>query len=247
MTARNAALRLVRSPATREAIEALAPLDGGRVVAFGDSHTAATGSWAEILAEAFRSVPATRGVELVNLGVPGDTTVHLVSRFVEVMSADPDLLVVLVGTNDARRHGTAAETMLVSDRDTARNLTLLRRLAREETRANAVFVTPPPVLEDRVRRAPAFLEERVSWREADVARKAALVSATDSDAIDSRSIIRAEVRGHFLADGLHLSARGQERLAGWIARGLSRPELPSISLARQTASALVVSDRDADR
>lgn len=219
MTARNAALRLVRTRSSREALEAL---HGARLVTFGDSLTAEAASWAEILGQAFRLLPATREVELFNLGVPGDTTVHLVSRFAEVMAADPDLVIVLAGTNDARRHGRAARTMLVSDRDTARNLRLLRRLVREETRAQAIFVTPPPVLEDRIRRAPEFLEERVTWREADVARKAALVRAADPEAIDSRAEIRGEVGRYYLADGLHLSLRGQERLAGWIVRGLRR-------------------------
>jgi acyl-CoA thioesterase I len=220
MSARTAALRLVRAPATRKALEALGRCRAARIVALGDSLTADPSSWAEILGLAFQLVPATRGVEVVNLGVPGDTTVHLVSRFAEVMVADPDLLIVLAGTNDARRHGTAARTMLVSDGDTERNLRLLKRLALDETRAASVFVTPPPVLEERVRHARAFAEERVTWREADVAGKAALVMATDPEAVDSRAVMRAGLDRLLLADGLHLSLRGQERLAGWIVRCL---------------------------
>ena len=71
----------------------------GRVVAFGDAY-GRRALWAEILG-------------LINLGVPGDTTVHLIGRFADVAACDPDLLVVLVGTNDARRHGAAADRMLV--------------------------------------------------------------------------------------------------------------------------------------
>lgn len=218
--ARGAALRLVRSATTRRSLEAIAPSGAGRVAAFGDSLTADALSWAEIVKHAFRLVPATRGVELVNLGTSGDTTVHLVSRFAEVVSCDPDLLIVMAGTNDARRHGTAARTMLVPDRDTERNLRLLKRLVRDETRAGVAFVTPPPVLEGRIRRAPMFREERVTWRAADVARKAALVATADNEAIDSRAVLRDPLSRLLLADGLHLSLRGQERLARWIVRCL---------------------------
>lgn len=188
-----------------------------RVVAFGDSLTAAPGSWAEIL----RGELAPRGVELINLGVPGDTTVHLVSRFDEVAACHPDLLIVLAGTNDARRHGAAAARMLVPDRETRQNLALLMTLAREQTRARTVFITPPPILETKIRRAPLLRRESVSWRESDVTRKAAIVASLDAVVIDSRAALRSPLERLLLADGLHLSVRGQARLARCVVRALA--------------------------
>jgi lysophospholipase L1-like esterase len=179
----------------------------GRVVAFGDSLTADARSWAEILG-------------LINLGVPGDTTVHLVGRFADVAARDPDLLVVLVGTNDARRHGAAADRMLVPDCETAHNLKLLIALTREQTRARVVFVTPPPIIEAKVRRAPLLRQEQVTWLAADVDRKAAIVTDLDAEVIDSRAALRPPLDRHLLADGLHLSQRGQQRLARWIEQSL---------------------------
>jgi len=180
----------------------------GRVVAFGDSLTADAGSWAEILG-------------LINLGVPGDTTVHLIGRFADVAACDPDLLIVLVGTNDARRHGAAADRVLVPDGETAHNLELLTTLAREQTRARVVFVTPPPIVEAKVRRAPLLRREAVTWLAADVERKAAIVADLNAEVIDSRAALRPPLDRHLLADGLHLSRRGQQRLARWIARSLA--------------------------
>jgi lysophospholipase L1-like esterase len=218
--ARAAAARLARSPMTGAALEALA---GGRVVAFGDSLTASPCSWAEILRHALRLTGVARPAELVNLGIAGDTTVHLVSRFADVAACQPELLIVMAGTNDARRHGCAAARMLVPDRETRHNLRLLRILAREQTRARLVFVTPPPVLERRIERAPLLRAEPVAWREADVTRKAAIVAALEGDVIDSRVALRAPLGSLLLADGLHLSLRGQERLARWIVTSLSPP------------------------
>jgi lysophospholipase L1-like esterase len=176
----------------------------GRVVAFGDSLTADKRSWAAILG-------------LINLGVPGDTTVHLIGRFADVAACDPDLLIVLAGTNDARRHGVAADRMLVPDRETAHNLALLITLAREQTRARVVFVTPPPIIEAKVRRAPLLRREPVTWLAADVDRKAAIVADLDAEVIDSRAALRPPLDRLLLADGLHLSSRGQRQLAAALA------------------------------
>jgi lysophospholipase L1-like esterase len=213
--ARAAAARVLRSPSNRRAIEALPLRPGARVVGFGDSLTADALSWFEILRHALGEMA------FVNLGVSGDTTVHLVSRFAEVACHDPDLLLVMAGTNDARRHGVAATKMLVPDRETRCNLTVLQALVREQTRAQVVFVTPPPILERRVRRAPLLVREGVSWLAADVARKAALVSSLRAHVIDSRVALASPLDRVLLADGLHLSVRGQERLAGWILRSVA--------------------------
>jgi lysophospholipase L1-like esterase len=224
--ARAAAARLVRSSGFEDAVRSLAARGTRRVVAFGDSLTADPRSWAEILRHALP-------LELINLGIEGDTTVHLVSRFADVAASDPDLLIVLAGTNDARRHGAAATRMLVPDRETTRNLDLLMTLAREQTRARVVFVTPPPILEDKIRRAPLLRREAVSWLEADVARKAAIVAMLDGEVIDSRAALTPPLDALLLADGLHLSVKGQERLARWIVRSLSRRRPPPPSAAHR--------------
>lgn len=211
---------MARSPATVSALEALAARVGRCVLAFGDSLTADAGSWAEILGHALRLTHAGRRVELINLGVPGDTTVHLISRFADVAACQPDLLIVMAGTNDARRHGAAAARMLVPDLETKRNLNLLMTLAREQTRARVVFIAPPPILEGKIQRAPLLRREPVAWLESDVARKAAIVMALEGEVIDSRAALQPPVDTLLLADGLHLSVRGQERLARWIVRSL---------------------------
>ena len=128
---------------------------------------------------------------------------------------------MLAGTNDARRHGAAAARMLVPDCETRQNLALLMTLAREQTRARTVFITPPPILETKIRRAPSLRRESVSWRESDVTRKAAIVASLDAEVIDSRAALRSPLGRLLLADGLHLSVRGQARLARCVVRALA--------------------------
>jgi lysophospholipase L1-like esterase len=217
---RAAALRLVGSPRMSGPLEALAARSLRTIVALGDSLTADRRSWAEILRQALHLI---RAGELVNLGVPGDTTVHLIGRFADVAACDPDLLVVMVGTNDARRHGAAAARMLVPDRETESNLILLNTLAREQTDARVVFITPPPIIERKIERAPELRREPVSWLEADVDRKAAIAAALDAEVVDSRVALQPPLDRLLLADGLHLSLRGHERLARWLVGALSSP------------------------
>jgi lysophospholipase L1-like esterase len=194
----------------------------GRVVALGDSLTADPLSWAQILGHAFRVLGPRNATSIVNLGVGGDTTVHLVSRFADVIAARPDVVIAMAGTNDARRHGRSACRMLVPDRETRRNLELLRTLTGEETGAPIWLVTPPPVLEERIRVAPALVKERVSWVASDVERKAALVRRLGGQIIDSRVPLTPPLTRLLRADGLHLTLEGQERLARWVVECLAR-------------------------
>ena len=82
------------------------------VIAFvGDSLTAA-GDWAAWFPDD----------QVVNLGVGGDTSDDLLARLDDVIAADPDVVVVLIGTNDLAWRKSAEhivrniETMLVTVR-----------------------------------------------------------------------------------------------------------------------------------
>jgi acyl-CoA thioesterase I len=200
----------------------------GRIVALGDSLTADDRSWAEVLGEALSGAGAAT---VVNLGVGGDTTVHLVGRFADVIAAHPDIVLVMAGTNDARRHGSSARRMLVPDSETSRNLRWLCRLTREETRARVLLITPPPALGERIAVAREFRRERVSWRVSDIDRKAALVRRLGEPVIDSRDALRPPLARLLRADGLHLTPAGQERLARLVLARLAR-EAPAATPGR---------------
>jgi lysophospholipase L1-like esterase len=193
----------------------------GRIVTVGDSLTADPLSWARILAAAFELACGASSPRVVNLGVGGDTTVHIVSRFEQVMREQPELVIVLAGTNDARVHGAPDGRVLVADADTRRNLELLCRLTRDETRAAIALITPPPVLDERIRMAPRLMAERVSWTSDAVDRKAAIVQSLSEHVIDSRVALPPPLGRFLRADGLHLTLAGQERLAGAVVSALA--------------------------
>ena len=184
---------------------ALAALDG---LALGDSHTDDLGSWAELLG-------------LVNAGLSGDTSTGALARLHGLPAADR--VYVLLGTNDARRHGDGP--MLVSHRETRRNLRAIDRALGKVT-----WITPPPVDEARVRRDPWLAEAGVAWRLADVAVKAAIVRDEFADAIDLWPLFGPE---HLAADGLHPSPAGQRLIADAVLanRRSSQPTANEVSSA----------------
>jgi acyl-CoA thioesterase-1 len=171
---------------------------GGPVLALGDSHTDDLASWAEILG-------ALLDVPVVNAGLSGDTTTAArarVNRLPPVVHA-----VVMLGTNDARRHGT--QDVLVSHGETERNLRAIDHELRCRCQ-RVTWITPPPIDERRIGVDRSHREAGVSWRLEDVAAKAALVRDACPGAIDLWPAFTPE---HLGADGLHPSSAGQRLIA----------------------------------
>jgi acyl-CoA thioesterase I len=168
---------------------------GSTILALGDSITDDLRSWAEILR---RAMP---DVTVVNAGLSGDATTHAIARLERALAGRPSWALVLLGTNDARRHGEAP--MLVSHAETRRNLGVLDTALRARCH-HVRWITPPPIL-TRVRADP-----NLTWEPADIAAKAAFVRAIDPSAIDLWPGWTAE---HLSPDGLHPSPAGQRFIA----------------------------------
>jgi lysophospholipase L1-like esterase len=173
---------------------------GDRVLVVGDSITADRQSWAELLALALDAIGA--GVTVVNGGLSGDTTTGALARVRTLRAAQPDHVLVLLGTNDARRHGRADGVMLVSHRETARNLDALRCVFAGTP---VTWITPPPVAPERIARDALLREADVTWRLPDVAAKRRIVRGRPEPAVDVWPAFGPEL---LLDDGLHPSLAG---------------------------------------
>ncbi len=205
--ARAAAEALSGRPAIQAAVGALRFRPGERILAVGDSHTDDLASWAEILGHLLP-------VPVVNAGLSGDTTTAALARLDRVPAAT--VAIVLLGTNDARRH--APGPMLVSHAETERNVAALDAALRRRY-ADTLWVTPPPVDEQRIRDDPVLGAAGLAWRLDDVATKAALVRTTVEAVVD---LWPGFTREHLAADGLHPSAAGQRLIAERVVTQLAR-------------------------
>jgi acyl-CoA thioesterase I len=181
-----------------------------RILAVGDSHTDDLASWAEILALA--------GLPVVNAGLSGDTTTAALTRLRGAPPAAHGF--VLLGTNDARRHGN--HDVLVSDAETRRNVRAITQALHGRCR-RVTWITPPPVDEARMAHDAALTEAGVTWRATEVSAKAEILRRAQPDLID----LWPDFTDHHLAaDGLHASAAGQLLIATSVITRLGRGERP---------------------
>jgi lysophospholipase L1-like esterase len=95
------------------------------IVMLGDSHTNFV-NW--------RVLTGCYGI--ANYGIGGDTTAQMLARLPDVLSHRPRLVIVMAGTNDARRYVPAHETI--------ENLQTIKREAIERG-IEYVVLTPPPL------------------------------------------------------------------------------------------------------
>lgn len=95
------------------------------IVMLGDSHTEFV-NWKILL----------RCPNIANHGVGGDDTAQILQRLPEVLALNPRLVILMAGTNDARRYVPTAETTA--------NLEAIKRQVTERG-IEYVSLTPPPL------------------------------------------------------------------------------------------------------
>jgi lysophospholipase L1-like esterase len=112
-------------------------------VVVGDSCSADILSWANILGALLqRTHPDVR---FVNRAVSGRTTGETIANAGGLVAAKPETVVLLLGANDIRRHGTSANVRMATIEETTRNFRELRRLIQLETGAQVIAVAPAPL------------------------------------------------------------------------------------------------------
>lgn len=223
--ARDAASALLADPAVVSMVDRLPLRKGATVVAFGDSLTSEPQSWAVILNELLSARRAADGISVVINAVGGDTTTHGLVRIGEVVGQQPDWILFLIGTNDARTQGPHPTKTLVHPEETVRNLAELRQRVSRETKARAVWITPPAVNEQQVAGHSGLARFGVRFRNEDLARVAQIVRDIDGVTIDAFSTLGTPPPAdHLLGDGLHFTVAGQKRLALEVLKGWSNLE-----------------------
>lgn len=220
--AKQAASELLADPAVASMVDRLPLRQGAKVVAFGDSLTSEPQSWAVILSELLSARRAADGISMAISGVGGETTTHGLVRVGEVIGQQPDWILFLVGTNDARTQGPHPTKTLVHHEETRRNLAELRQRVARETKARAVWLTPPAVNEAQVAGHAGLARFGVRFRNEDLARVAELVRDIDGATIDVFSRLGTPPAADLLmGDGLHFTLAGQKRLALEVLEGWS--------------------------
>lgn len=221
--ASEAADALLADEAVRSMIDRLPLRKGSKIVVFGDSLTSDPQSWAVILKEMLTMRRSAEEISLTISAVAGETTTHGLVRFGEIANAQPDWILFLFGTNDARTQGPRPTKTLVHHEETARNIAELRQRVARETKARSVWITPPAVNEPQVEAHWGLARFGVRFRNEALKRVAEIVRDSDTPVIDAFNSLGSPPPSDLLMeDGLHLALAGQKRMALEVIRGWSK-------------------------
>jgi lysophospholipase L1-like esterase len=191
---------------------------GGQLVLFGDSITAygaRPDGWVRILQEKFARELGRPDIRIVNAGQGGDVVQDLHRRFFWRTWRKPDVVVLCIGINDARR----AATMGYSDLDLREYREGLDALVGKLQGTGATVVVVSPIVSGEQMRGRNAIDSIVDA----YAQVAGEVAKTrGAPFLDLRSIffdrlssenVVDKPSGVLTYDGLHLSAAGNALMA----------------------------------
>jgi len=223
--AQKAAVELLDEPDFARLVDQLPFKPGSKIIGLGDSITDDYQSWFEILRALLKIRRPHDEISLLNFGISGDTTSQIVSRFLPVALENPDWILCLAGTNDARLHGAFEPETLLSPEETARNIRILSKLKETQTKAQWIWITPPSVDEERVKSHWFFVLCQALFRNADIAVIADLIKDRPEPVIDIRGLFEAsQQQDLLLEDGVHPSLEGHKVITRAVVEFLSRAQ-----------------------
>ena len=218
--ASQAASALLADPKVASMVDRLPLQKGAKVTVFGDSLTSDYQSWAVILKEVLSMRRARDEISWTIRAIAGETTAHALVRAGQIAESQPNWVLILLGTNDARTQGPHPTKTLVHHEETARNIAVLRQRVSSETKARSIWITPPAVNEAQVAAHWGLARFGVRFRNEDLERVAGIVRDGDGLVIDAFSIFGSPPASDLLdGDGLHFTLEGQKRMALEVIRG----------------------------
>jgi lysophospholipase L1-like esterase len=198
---------------------------GDLVAVIGDSITDDLLSWFHLIENMVELRRKYEQIRFLNLAFSGDTTAHMLSRMLPLVQAKPQWIFCLAGTNDARRIGCQPFKPAVSPAETELNLAAMRQFAHSETQARWIWLTPPPMLADKVQADAYFRESELCWQPADLEAAAEATRRQPGPFIDLFPVLGNPPDPAYLEeDGLHPSPAGQARIAQTVLEFLCNEE-----------------------
>jgi acyl-CoA thioesterase I len=217
-----AARELLNDPMFRQRFDRLPFSSSEKIIGLGDSITDDYQSWIEILRCLFVQGCPEKELTVVNAGVSGDTTAQVIARFLGVVNENPDWIICMIGTNDARRHGLDPVKTLVSLDETVRNLAALHHFASAQTQAKWVWMTPASVIEEQIPLHWHLGQFQLSWKNEDLAAIADAIRQRPEPVVDLQAIFGTPPDpALLLLDGLHPSIEGQKHIVRALVEKLS--------------------------
>ncbi|MHA6801558.1 SGNH/GDSL hydrolase family protein [Bounagaea algeriensis] len=205
------------------AVDALPFRPGQTVLAVGDSITDDAQSWAEMLRHLLHLRRPADRIQVVNAGLSTHTTAMVLRRWPATLATtSPDWVLCALGTNDVTRVGPAPAKPQVTLDESLANLAELRRIAEIGAHPSWVWMTPPPVCEDRIAAFPGFQHGQSTWANADIAAFAEALHGSAEPVVDLVSAFGTPADPQLQGpDGVHPTLDGQAAITRALIHQLS--------------------------
>ncbi len=145
--AKKAALEMLKEEEVLEWIDEIPLEKDDTIVAFGDSATDDLQGWFEIFKNALDITVPEADFTFINAGISNNTTSDALRRMSrDVLSYEPNWVIVSLGMFDSQRLSFAPGRTLLPLSETWENLTTIEDAIATVTENPPVWITPPPVI-----------------------------------------------------------------------------------------------------
>ncbi|MGH2559237.1 MAG: SGNH/GDSL hydrolase family protein [Thermomicrobiales bacterium] len=185
------------------------------VIVLGESTTDDLQSWFEILRHALDPRRPQDQIQLINLAISGQTTTEALVRFPFMLEMQPHWLLIMLGANDAMRHGRQATKPRVSQEETVKNFNEFRHLAetQSESATNLVWLTPTSVNEEIQQAYPPAQQAQFSVANDDVVPTGEALRSQFDPVVDLQATFGVPANPEFVpTDGIHPSIAGHKAI-----------------------------------
>jgi len=161
---KKAALEMLKEEEVLEWIDEIPLEKDDTIVAFGDSATDDLQGWFEIFKNALDITVPEADFTFINAGISNNTTSDALRRMSrDVLSYEPNWVIVSLGMFDSQRLSFAPGRTLLPLSETWENLTTIEDAIATVTENPPVWITPPPVIPGLLEKMELFefeIEER---------------------------------------------------------------------------------------
>lgn len=212
--AKEAAVELLEEDEAADWLDDLPFEKDATIVALGDSITDDLQGWFTIFKHVLEIGVEDAGYTFINSGVSYDTTTDALQRLNrDVLTHEPDWVIVALGTFDAKRLHVSPDRPLVSLADYWENTNTIEANISEITDNPLIWITPPPVITEMLQQIRLFnydiFEEDLSnIREILNGKKGYIVDPLGKRMGGSEEDEDGPEAWNYLSDGLHPSLSG---------------------------------------
>ncbi|MFW6157519.1 MAG: SGNH/GDSL hydrolase family protein [Balneolaceae bacterium] len=223
--AKEAALELLKDEEVSAWIDKLPFEDGDTIAAIGDSITDDLQGWFNIFQNVLEITFEEKEFSFINAGVSYDTSTDALKRLNrDLLSHNPDWVIVALGTFDTQRLHVAPNRTLVPLADYWENTNSIESAVKEITEHPLIWITPPPVITEMLQKMRLFEFEIFEKDLSEIREILTGKTGYIVDPLGKRMGDDGPEAWNYLSDGLHPSLSGHTETVRELLRTLALAE-----------------------